>query len=173
MSKRTAKPSHTALLTALIPKPELQADQCGRHRSLAPIFTHFHPWQWWHKPHSPSKPGQQLQRGYDLRFRARFPTSLLLPYHTQSPHQTMGSWCCQCQPASQAAAAAPKLSPWDLTSCSGNRAHIRASSGSGPSFSKLRAGQPPDIQETICYKTLPPPTSLHNRQQRSGHTSGN
>lgn len=44
----------------------------------------------------------------------------------------------------------PKTSPQDLASCSGNHACIYASAGPGPSFSKLRAGQAPDIQETIC-----------------------
>lgn len=132
---------------------------------MALTFTHFHPWQRWHKPHTPSKPGRQLQTGYHLRFRARLPTSLLLLCHTHLPHQTMGSQCCQGQPTSQAAAAAPKISPWDLTSCSGNRAHIRASPGSGPSFSKLRAGQVAHSQETICYETLPPPTPLRDRRQ--------
>lgn len=52
--------------------------------------------------------------------------------------------------------------PKDLASCSGNPTCISARSESGPLLLKLRAGQAPDIQETICYKNLPPPLSLHN-----------
>lgn len=93
MSKRTAKPSHKASLTAL-QEPEHRADQCGAHISLAPIFTISIHAKGGTSPtgtvaDTPSKTGQQLQRGYDLlRFQARFPTSLLLLYHTQSPHET-------------------------------------------------------------------------------------